>query len=79
MKTISHVIGGQSVEVRGGRTAPVFNPATGAQTAEVQLASAAEVDAAVAAARAAFPAWAATPPLRRARLMNRLRDLIETH
>ena len=79
MKTISHVIGGQSVELRGGRTAPVFNPATGAQTAEVQLASAAEVDAAVAAARAAFPAWAATPPLRRARLMNRLRDLIETH
>ena len=79
MKQISHVIGGQSVEVRGGRTAPVFNPATGAQTAEVQLAGAAEVDAAVAAARAAFPAWAATPPLRRARLMNRQRDLIETH
>ena len=79
MKKISHVIGGKSVEVRGDRTAPVFNPATGAQTAEVQLASAAEVDAAVAAARAAFPAWAATPPLRRARLMNRLRDLIETH
>ena len=79
MKKISHVIGGKSVEVRGGRTAPVFNPATGAQTAEVQLASAEEVDAAVAAARAAFPAWAATPPLRRARLMNRLRDLIETH
>jgi len=79
LKKISHVIGGKSVEVRGGRTAPVFNPATGAQTAEVQLASAAEVAAAVAAARAAFPAWAATPPLRRARLMNRLRDLIETH
>jgi len=79
LKKISHVIGGKSVEVRGDRTAPVFNPATGAQTAEVQLASAAEVDAAVAAARAAFPAWAATPPLRRARLMNRLRDLIETH
>ena len=79
MKTISHVIGGQSVEVQGSRTAPVFNPATGAQTAEVQLASAALVDAAVAAARAAFPAWAATPPLHRARLLNRLRDLIETH
>ncbi|NBU25477.1 MAG: CoA-acylating methylmalonate-semialdehyde dehydrogenase [Gammaproteobacteria bacterium] len=79
MKQISHVIGGKTVEVRGARTAPVFNPATGAQTAEVQLAGAAEVDAAVAAARAAFPAWAATPPLRRARLMNRLRDLIETH
>jgi len=52
LKQISHVIGGQSVEVRGGRTAPVFNPATGAQTAEVQLAGAAEVDAAVAAAGA---------------------------
>ena len=79
MKQISHVIGGQSVEVQGGRTAPVFNPATGAQTAEVQLAGAALVDAAVAAARAAFPAWAATPPLHRARLLNRLRGLIETH
>ena len=79
MKQISHVIGGQSVEVQGGRTAPVFNPATGAQTAEVQLANAALVDDAVAAARAAFPAWAATPPLHRARLLNRLRDLIETH
>ena len=79
MKQISHVIGGQSVEVQGGRTAPVFNPATGAQTSEVQLAGAALVDAAVAAARAAFPAWAATPPLHRARLLNRLRGLIETH
>jgi malonate-semialdehyde dehydrogenase (acetylating)/methylmalonate-semialdehyde dehydrogenase len=79
LKQISHFIGGKSVEVEGARTAPVFNPATGAQTAAVQLADAAQVDAAVAAARAAFPAWAATPPLRRARLMARLRELIETH
>ena len=79
MKTLQHYIGGSVVESKSGRSAPVFNPATGAQSATVALASAAEVDAAVAAARAAFPAWAATSPLRRARLMNKLRDLIETH
>ena len=79
MKTLQHYIGGSVVESKSGRSAPVFNPATGAQSATVALASAAEVDAAVTAARAAFPAWAATSPLRRARLMNKLRDLIETH
>ena len=79
MKTLHHHIGGSVVESTSGRFAPVFNPATGAESAAVVLASAAEVDAAVAAARTAFPAWAATSPLRRARLMNKLRDLIETH
>jgi len=79
LKTLQHFIGGSVVESTSGRTAPVFNPATGSQSAAVALASAAEVDAAVTAARAAFPAWAASSPLRRARLMNRLRDLIETH
>ena len=79
VKKIQHFIGGTTVESSGGRTSPVYNPATGAQTAEVLLAGAAQIDAAVAAARAAFPAWAATSPLRRARLMNKLRDLVETH
>jgi len=79
LKTIQHYIGGSVVESTSGRTAPVFNPATGSQSAAVALASATEVDAAVAAARAASPAWAATSPLRRARLLNKLRDLIETH
>ena len=60
-----------------GRIAPVFNPATGEQSGAVPLASAAEVDEAVAAAQAAFPAWATTPPLRRARILDRFLRLLE--
>ena len=74
---IPHFIGGESFEGRGGRTAPVYNPATGEQTGEVPLASARDVDAAVQAALKAFPAWAATPPLRRARILNRFLALLE--
>jgi malonate-semialdehyde dehydrogenase (acetylating)/methylmalonate-semialdehyde dehydrogenase len=60
-----------------GRTTPVFNPAAGEQTGVVHLASKAEVDAAIATARRAFPAWANTPPLRRARILNRFLRLCE--
>jgi len=56
-KTIPFFIGGQEVAGKG-RTAPVFNPATGEQTAAVSLASTAEVNEAVAVAKKAFPAWA---------------------
>ncbi|PIK74349.1 methylmalonate-semialdehyde dehydrogenase (CoA acylating), partial [Methylobacterium frigidaeris] len=77
MHTIGHFVGGSQVAGRSGRTTPVFNPATGEQSAEVALASAEEVGAAVAAARAAFPAWAATPPLRRARILNKFLRLLE--
>ena len=59
-KRISHYIGGRVVEGNSDRSGPVFNPATGRQTGEVDFASPAEVDAAVAAATAAFPAWRAT-------------------
>jgi malonate-semialdehyde dehydrogenase (acetylating)/methylmalonate-semialdehyde dehydrogenase len=76
---IPHVIGGQPVPSRSGQTAEVFNPATGRITSRLGLADAAEVDAAVAAAQAAAPGWAATPPHVRARVMFRLRDLIERH
>ena len=66
METIHHLIGGQSVPSRSARAHPVFNPATGEQTAEVGLASADEVDAAVASAKAAFETggrcrWPAAP------------------
>ena len=74
---IQHFIGGKFVPGRSGRTAPVFNPATGEQQGAVPLASAAEVDEAVALARAAFPAWAMTTPLRRARILNRFLRLLE--
>lgn len=74
---IQHFINGRFVPGRSGRTAPVFNPATGEQSGTVPLASKEEVDEAVKAARAAFPGWAATTPLRRARLLNRFLRLLE--
>ncbi|KAA2213070.1 CoA-acylating methylmalonate-semialdehyde dehydrogenase [Teichococcus oryzae] len=79
MKIIHHHIGGIEVPSRTGERSPVYNPATGAVTAQLGLADAAEVDLAVAAARKAAPDWAATPPHLRARVMFRLRDLIERH
>ena len=60
MDRIAHVIAGRSTPGTSGRTSPVHDPATGAITAEVDLASVEEVDAAVAAAHEAFPGWRAT-------------------
>ena len=55
MRTINHFIGGQEVQGKSGRSAEVFNPATGEVQAKVALASKAELDAAVKVAAAAFP------------------------
>jgi malonate-semialdehyde dehydrogenase (acetylating)/methylmalonate-semialdehyde dehydrogenase len=77
MREIGHFIAGRPTAGTSGRYGDVFNPALGDVTARVALASAAEVDHAVGIATAAWPAWAATPPLRRARVMFRLRDLLE--
>ena len=79
LKDIPHWIGGTTVSGTSGRSAPVFNPARGVITGRVALASDAEVDAAVRNAQAAFPAWAATPPLKRARVMFKFKELIESH
>ncbi|MEC5398218.1 CoA-acylating methylmalonate-semialdehyde dehydrogenase [Uliginosibacterium sp. H1] len=79
MELISHFIGGQRNTGRGEQRAAVFNPATGAQQAEVCLASPDDVSTAVAAAGAAQPAWGDTPPLRRARVMFRFKELLEQH
>ena len=76
---IRHFMGGRLVAGTSGRYGPVFNPATGEQTGQVALANAAEVDRAVEIARAAFPSWAATSPLRRARALNRFLRLVEEH
>ena len=76
---IDHFIGGQRVAGTSGRTQDVFNPATGAVTGRVALANAAEVAAAVAAAQAAFPAWADTPPIRRARILFKFLELVNAH
>ena len=75
--TIEHFINGARVHGTSGRTAPVFNPATGVQSGTVTLASVEDVDSAVASAQRAFPDWAATPPLRRARILNRFLRLME--
>jgi malonate-semialdehyde dehydrogenase (acetylating)/methylmalonate-semialdehyde dehydrogenase len=74
--TLYHYIGGQKVEGRSGRFGDVYNPATGAVTARVPFASAAEAKAAIATALKAFPEWAATPPAQRAQILFRFRDLL---
>ncbi|HEX7747786.1 MAG TPA: CoA-acylating methylmalonate-semialdehyde dehydrogenase [Bordetella sp.] len=79
MKQLTHYIDGQPVQGRSGRHAEGYNPATGELTRSVPLADAAEVDAAVQAAAAAFPAWAETPPLKRARVMFKFKALLEQH
>lgn len=79
MKTLNHWINGAATAGVSGRTGPVFNPATGEQIANVNLANNADVDAAVAAAQAALPAWSSMPPLRRARVMFRYNELILQH
>jgi malonate-semialdehyde dehydrogenase (acetylating)/methylmalonate-semialdehyde dehydrogenase len=79
MRRINHWIGGQTVAGTSGRTGPVWNPATGEQQAEVDLASVEEVDAAVGAATAAFPAWRATSLSRRSEVMFHLRELVDAN
>jgi len=77
MHEIGHFIGGRMLHGQSGRTGDIFNPASGELAAKVALGGAAEVDLAVSAAAKAWPAWAATPPLRRARILFRLKDLLE--
>ena len=77
LPSIGHFINGQHVGSSNGRSQPVFNPATGAVSAEVVLGSAADVNAAVAAASAAAPAWADTAPLKRGRILSKFKELIE--
>ena len=76
---ITHYIGGSRQAGTSSRHQPVTNPATGEVTGRVLLASAADVNAAVAAAEAAFPAWADTPPIRRARIMFKFLELVNQH
>jgi malonate-semialdehyde dehydrogenase (acetylating)/methylmalonate-semialdehyde dehydrogenase len=76
---LNHFIAGQSVAGRSGRQSPVYNPALGEVCAQVPLASVEEVDTAVGAAAQAFPGWAATTPLRRARILFKFKELLEAH
>ena len=79
MTTIENAIGGQRAVSRSTRTQGVFNPATGEQSATLPLSTADEVAEAIAAAKAAFPAWRDTPPLKRARMMFRFKELLTAH
>src|SRR6188508_34419 len=76
---ISHWIDGQRVEGTSGRSGPVYNPATGEQSGEVDFASAEEVDAAVQAAKRAFESWRSVSLSRRTELFFRIRELVHDH
>ncbi|MEM5331599.1 CoA-acylating methylmalonate-semialdehyde dehydrogenase [Paraburkholderia sp. JHI2823] len=79
VKQVSHFINGRIVEPSSGQFKDVFNPATGEVTGSVALASVAEVDQAVQAARAAFPAWNEMAPLKRARVLFKFKELLDKH
>ena len=76
---VSHWIGGRTVAGTSGREGPVYDPATGTVARYVDFGSASEVAAAVAAAKAAFPAWRATSLSKRTDIMFKIRNLVETH
>jgi len=76
VKPINHWIGGSLTAGRSGRSGAVYNPATGQQTGAVDFASVEEIDSAVQAAKAAFPAWRATSLAKRAELFFRIRELV---
>ncbi|WP_321917244.1 MULTISPECIES: CoA-acylating methylmalonate-semialdehyde dehydrogenase [Paraburkholderia] len=76
---VAHFIGGKTARGAGERTQAVFNPATGAAARRLVLGEGADVDAAVASAKAAFPKWRDTPPIRRARVMLRFLGLMNRH
>jgi malonate-semialdehyde dehydrogenase (acetylating)/methylmalonate-semialdehyde dehydrogenase len=79
MRTINHWINGQIVATSAERTGAVYDPATGQQTAQVAYASGDDVDAAVRAAQAAWPAWRDTAVVKRARVMFRFLELLQRH
>ncbi len=79
MEQIHHYIAGRLVPGESGRRGPVYNPATGAKTHEVDFATPGEVDAAVAAAGAAFPSWRATSLSRRAEILFSIREVLDAH
>jgi malonate-semialdehyde dehydrogenase (acetylating) / methylmalonate-semialdehyde dehydrogenase len=76
---IGHYINGNVTSGQSARYGDIYNPATGAITRKVALASASEVSSAVDAAKAAFSAWADTPPIRRARVIFKFLELLNSH
>src|SRR5438094_6247366 len=76
MSDVSHFINGKRVKGSSGRSGDVFNPATGEQVRRVAVGGAGEIAAAVQSAAKAFPGWAATPPLSRARILFKFLELL---
>ncbi len=76
---VCHYIHGKQTAAADSKRQPVYNPATGTVSRQVALATAAEVQAAVESANRAFPAWADTPPIRRARVLNKFLQLMNEH
>lgn len=76
---LGHFINGEFADGKGQRSAPVMNPATGEELKRVSLATMSEAERAIASARNAWPAWRDLPPLKRARIMFRYRELLELH
>ncbi|MCW4150396.1 CoA-acylating methylmalonate-semialdehyde dehydrogenase [Halomonas sp. 18H] len=79
MKTLSHYLNGQFSAGQSQRTSPVYNPATGEQSAQVALASADDARDAVRIADEAFVSWSKTSPLKRARILFKFKALVEEH
>ena len=76
MAIVGHLINGQ-ISTDGVRTQDVFNPSTGEISNQVALASKTTVEEAIAAAESAYPEWRNTPPIKRARVMFKFKDLLE--
>ena len=77
MKTIEHFVNGKSFSGTSKRTSDVFNPATGEVSAKVNLATKKDVDDVVEISSKAFIKWSQVPPLQRARILFKFKDLIE--
>jgi len=77
MNIIEHFVNGQKFSGNSNRTSKIFNPATGEQSAEVKLASTKDIDSAVNAAKIALASWSKKPPLQRARVMFKFKEIIE--
>lgn len=79
MQTLKMFIGGEWVDALSGRTFTTLNPSTGEEIGRVPLADAADVDRAVKAARAAFPAWSKKTQAERSKILVRIAALIREH
>jgi malonate-semialdehyde dehydrogenase (acetylating)/methylmalonate-semialdehyde dehydrogenase len=77
MNLIKHFVGGKVISGNSERKGKIFNPATGEQESEIILASKADLDGAVEIAQKAFQTWSLNPPLQRARIMFKFKELIE--